>query len=244
MSIRENRPNGQDSLLGDLEKTIIVNQLMEVPFAERNEAWRDRFLGNIAGANLKLGDPEVILSNDGFPYVQLQTVKNDESFQAYVIEHQLEVLLEQGFGVVVNAHLEQPDWVFSYGDLVNLKQCGSFYTDKSFFSNPKEYNSIGQDEDILVGQPSEDIFPSYLRKHVRDFLQYAGVKHPKVMLIARNYTDEERASQDIVFNVMPKQFASEKDFTNLMNTLQWFLPKHYSFFGVDEMAIENGFEPL
>src|SRR5690606_2988269 len=118
--------------------------------------WRDRFLGNIAGANLKLGDPEVILSNDGFPYVQLQTVKNDESAQAYVIEHQLEVLLEQGIGVVVNAHLEQPDWVFSYGDLVNLKQCGSYYTDKSFFSNPKQYNSIGQDEDILVGQPSEE----------------------------------------------------------------------------------------
>src|SRR5690606_39278759 len=51
--------------LHDALPIFIVNQLMEVPFAERNEAWRDRFLENIAGANLKLGDPEVILSNDG-----------------------------------------------------------------------------------------------------------------------------------------------------------------------------------
>jgi len=64
------------------------------------------------------------------------------------------------------------------------------------------------------------------------------------MLIARNYTDEETATQDLVFNIMPTQFASEKDFDTIMNTLQWFLPKHYSFFGVDEMSIENGFLPL
>ena len=233
----------QDSLFGDLEKTITVNQLMETTFEARDETWRDNFLKHSAGANLTLGDPEVIMSNDGFPYIQLQTIATDKSFQAFVIEQQLDNLLAQGFGIVINAQ-QQPDWAFSYGDLVNLKLSGSFYTDYSVFSKTKENNPIGQDEEILVGQPSEEIFPNYLRQQLREFLTYSGVKHPKIMLIARNYTDEERASQDLVFNIMPMQFATQKEFDTIMNTIQWFLPKHYSFFGVDELAIENGFQPL
>lgn len=239
-----NANNQQESLLGDLEKTITINQLMQTPFEERDEQWRDLFLKYIDEANLKLGEPEVALSNDGFPYIQLQTVTPGESFQAFVIKKQLDIILEQGFGVVINAHLEQPDWIFSYGDLVNLKLNGSFYTDNRMFSNPDEYVGISKDEEILVGQPSEDIFPSFLRRHIREFLQYSGVKNPKLMLIARNYTDEVRASQDLVFNIIPLQFPSEKDFNTIMNTLRWFLPKHYSFFGVDELAIENGFQTL
>lgn len=244
MNKNSNKNKQEETFLGDLEKTIIINQLMTIPFKERDEQWRDEFLLHIAEANLKLGDPEVIMSNDGFPYIQLQTVSAGESFQAYVLKNQLDLVLQQGFGLAINAQAGQPDWVFSYGDLVNLKLNKSFYSELSLFSNPKEYNGIGQDEEILVGQPSEDIFPSYLRKNIKDFLQYEGVKNPKVMLIARNYKDEQKASQDLVFNIMPSQFAHEKDFNTIMNTLQWFLPKHYSFFGVDEMSIENGFMPL
>ena len=244
MSKEQKNNNSTENFLGDLEKTIIINQLMETSFSERDEPWRDRFLQYIAQANLKLGETEVVMSNDGFPYIQLETVQNGESFQAFVLENQLEQLLDQGFGIVINAQNGHPDWVFSYGDLVNYALNSTFYSEQSLFSNPKAYNSIGQDEDILVGQPAESIFPSFLRKQIKEFLQYSGVKNPKVMLIARNYTDEEAATQDLVFNIMPTQFASEKDFDKIMNTLQWFLPKHYSFFGVDELSIENGFLPL
>ncbi|TYR35398.1 hypothetical protein FXV77_13475 [Sphingobacterium phlebotomi] len=244
MSISNNNNNQQDSLFGDLEKTITINQLMGTAFSERDEQWRDQFLNHIDGANLKLGEPEVAISKDGFPYIQLQTVSTGESFQAFVIKNQLDTILEQGFGIAINAHLNQPDWIFSYGDLVNLKLNGSFYTDNKVFSDPKEYLGIDKDEKILVGQPSEEIFPNFLRRQIREFLQYSGIKNPKIMLIARNYTDEERASQDLVFNIIPAQFPSEKDFNTIMNTIQWFLPKHYSFFGVDELAIENGFQPL
>lgn len=244
MNTSSNNDNQQHSLLGDLEKTIMINQLMSEPFPARDESWRDQFLSHIAGANLQLSNPEVLVNKDGFPYIQLQTVASGESFQAYVIQHQLDILLEQGFGIMINGHLEQPDWIFSYGDLVNLKLNGSFYTNKSIFSDPKDYLSVDKDEEIIVGQPAEEVFPLFLRRQIREFLNYSGVKNPKVMLIARNYTDEERASQDLVFNIMPTQFPSESEFNTIMNTLQWFMPRHYSFFGVDELAIENGFQPL
>src|SRR5690606_30519956 len=134
MSKSENKTIKQEQYLGDLEKTIILNQLMLIPFKTRNEKWRDEFLAVISEANLKLGDPEIIMSNDGFPYIQLQTVSTDESFQAYVIEKQLDIIMDQGFGIVINAQQGQPEWVFSHGDLVNLKLSGRFYTDTSLFS--------------------------------------------------------------------------------------------------------------
>src|SRR5690606_14072880 len=168
--------------------TIIINQLMLVPFKERDEKWRDDFLMAISEANLKLGDPEIIMSNDGFPYIQLETVSTGESFQAYVIKKQLDIIMGQGFGIVINAKKGgQPEWVFSYGDLVNLKLSGFFYSDASLFSDISENNKISSDEKILVGQPSEEIFPNYLRKQIREFLEFSGVKHPKLMLIARDY---------------------------------------------------------
>lgn len=244
MDKRQNNSIQEAALLGDLESTIIINTLMEVSFQDRDEVWRDSFLSSVANANLKLGDPEIVMSNDGFPYIQLQTVKTGEKFQAFVIATQLDTILNQGFGIVINPQAAQPDWAFSYGDLVNLKLNGSFYTDKTIFSSSKEQTSIGKDEEILVGQPSDEVFPPYLRRHIAEFLSYSGLKNAKLMLVARNYTDEERATQDLVFNIMPTQFATEQEFNNIMNTIQWFLPKHYSFFGVDELSIENGFQPL
>lgn len=243
MNTQELNSNNAGNFLGDLEKTLIINNLMETPFAERDEKWRDDFLLSIAAANLKLGNPEVILSQDGFPYFQLQTVAAGESFQAFVIQNQLPNILEKGFGVVINAEQEHPDWAFSYGDLVNYRLSGSFYAETSNFSSTA-YQAVGKDEEVMVGQPSEEIFPNYLRLHIKEFLQYEGVKNPKIMLLARNVQDELRASKDLVFNIIPAQFATEADFQNIMNTLQWFLPKHYTFFGIDEMTVENGFQSL
>jgi GTP-sensing pleiotropic transcriptional regulator CodY len=60
--------NANDNRLGDLEKTIIINSLMEVPFEERDEEWRDIFLANIAECTLKLAETEVVVGPDGFPY--------------------------------------------------------------------------------------------------------------------------------------------------------------------------------
>lgn len=231
-----------NEFLGDLESTIIINKLMETPFTERDEIWRDSFLASIATCNLKLAETEVVMSDDGFPYIQLQTVQTNERFRSYAIIHQLDTLLNQGFGVVINPQHGRPDWVFSYGDLVNFKLNKEFYTSKSVFSNINEYSSVGKDEEILVGQPSDNILPSYLRNQLREFLHYSGVRNAKVMLIARNYTNEETASQDLVFNIMPIQFATEREFNTVMNTIQWMLPKHYSFFGIDELTIENGFQ--
>lgn len=242
-----NLKNSADSTemgLGDLEKTVIINSLIQTPINERNQAWVATFLENIADANLKLGTPEVIIASDGFPYVQLETVTSDESFQAFVVSKQLPTLLLQGFGIVINAQNEQPDWIFTYGDIANYELNDSFYSDDSIFSKHKENVVIGKDEKVLIGQPSDAILPKYIRKQLREFLKHAGIVTPKTMLIARNYEDESQVKQDLVFNFTPAQFASEKDFQQIGSTVAWFLPRHYSFLFIDDMSIDNGFQEI
>lgn len=237
--------NASDNRLGDLEKTIIINNLMEVPFGERDEEWRDTFLTNIAASTLKLAETEVVIGPDGFPYFQLESAPKDQNFQAFVIKNRLkDFVIPKGFGIAINTQYENPDWVFTYGDLVNYFLNDEFYTDNSIFSRKNEQTVIGKDEEILVGQPSEVILPQVARAQLREFLDYYGVKNPKVMLIARNYKDEKKVSQDLVFNIVANQFRTEKEFTDIMEAIGWFLPRHYSYIGLDEFAVENGFLPL
>ena len=47
--------------LGDLEKTVIINSLMQTPLHERNSNWVEEFVNNIAQANLTLAEPEVLM---------------------------------------------------------------------------------------------------------------------------------------------------------------------------------------
>ncbi|TDQ79909.1 hypothetical protein [Sphingobacterium yanglingense] len=240
----KNSVESAENGLGDLEKTVLINALIQTPINERDQNWVATFLENIAEANLKLGAPEVIIASDGFPYVQLETVNANENFQAFVINKQLPTLLLQGFGIVINAQNTQPDWIFTYGDIANFELNDTFYSDDSIFSVHKENVVIGSDEKILIGQPSDNILPKYIRKQLREFLQHAGVNVPKTMLIARNFEDEAQVKQDLVFNFTPAQFASEQDFQQIGNTVAWFLPRHYSILFIDDMAVENGFEAI
>lgn len=236
--------NGGAGNLGDLEKTIVLNKLMETELAERDSKWIASFLQVIDEANLKVGDPEIMMSNDGFPYFNLRTIEEGENFQAFVIKQKLPTILGNGFGVSINAHKPNPDWIFTYGDLSNLQINNEFYTDEHLFSKNTGNFALGKDEQVLVGQPSEAILPAFVRQQLREYLQYNGVKMPKIMLIARNYEDEANVTQDLVVNVTPKNFANEKEYEQAMNSISWFLPRHYSIVGMDENAIPSGFELL
>lgn len=229
---------------GDLEKTIVINNLVTIPLEERDNKWIESFIENIAEANLALAEPEIIMSTEGFPYFNLRSVEKDENFQAYVIKNQLSQLLQKGFGVAINTAKENPDWMFSYGDLLNLKINNEFYTDEHIFSRNNTDFVIGKDEEILVGQPSEEILPQYARQQIREFLFYYGIRNPMIMLIARNYNDEKKVTKDLVFNITPKNFASEKEYKLHMTTLSWFLPKHYSIVGLETESVSTGFQPL
>lgn len=236
--------NGRSNSPGNSKKTTNIQHLLKTPLQDRDSDWIDSFLQNIDECTLQLADSEVAIANDGYPYIHVNTLESPSNPREFIIKNELETILRNGFGVVINAHKNQPDWMFSYGDLLNYQINKEFYTDDSVFSEHGKSFVVPQDEKILVGQPSEDILPQQTRQHLREYLSFSGIKNGKVLLMARNYEDEEKASQDLVFNITPNQFSNKDEYTQVMKTLAWFLPRHYSIVGVDENVLLSGFENI
>jgi len=234
----------QDGYYGDLDKTSIIFDLIKVPHEQRDDQWKETFLENIIHASFRCGTPQVISGPDGFPYVQLLMPKPAESFQCYVIDRMKDdFLLDRGYGVVINPEGGQPDWVLTYGDIVNLDLNGSFYTSgPTSFSTSKQDETIEGQENVLVGSPSELILSTRHRAILREFLIGSGIPSPKVFLMSRTVNGE--TSQELVFNLSPDNFATEQDFRYVMQSLGWFLPRHYSFVGMSEETFKDSFMPL
>ena len=232
--------------LGDLEKTGKLFELVETPHSERDEAWDAAFLSNVAAASFRCGNPQVIQGPDGFPYVPLLLPESGVGFQCYVIDRMKDdFLLEKGFGVVVNPTQTVADWVLTYGDILNLHLNNEFYTTtETPFSKGLGDEEIVGNEQVMIGQPAEALLPQVARTVLSEFLKGAGVAAPKVLLLMRQQRAGAGVSQDLVFNLTPKDFADEDTYRRVMQQLAWFLPRHYSFVGLDETAIEDGFMPL
>jgi len=239
----ESSKEQQDGYFGDLEKTAQLHTLVLVPREERDEQWVREFLAHLPLASMICGTPQVIAGPDGFPYFKLSLPKPNEVFQCFVIDHMKDdFLLERGYGVVINADEGQPDWVLSYGDILNYHLTGDFFIPDALLSNQSEQDEvIAGEEQVMIGQPSETYLPVETRKLLREFFQLNGIPDPKVLLMMR--TQQEEASQELVFNITPTQFDDEEQFRNMMRTVTWYLPRHYIITGMNEGAV-NGFLPL
>jgi hypothetical protein len=226
---------------GDLEKTRAISQLVQTEYEERDVTWQQDFLSVVAQASFKCGDPQVISGPDGFPYVQLFVPEANQQFQCYVIENMKDdFLLNLGYGVVINPVGGQPDWVFTYGDIVNLHVNKVFYThEATAFSKNVQDEVIQDKEEVFVGQPSEYILPLATRQVLNQFLQAQGVSKPKIALMQRKNKNGDDISQDLVFNITPENFGNEEEYRVVMQHLGWFLPRHYSFAGMSERSLSE-----
>lgn len=232
--------------LGDLNKTAIVDQLVQIPHDERDDNWRQTFLDNIGQASFRCGNPQVLNGPDGMPYFQLFLPEPNTAFQCYVIERMKDdFLLTSGYGVVINPTETGADWVLSNGDIVNLHLNKTFYTTaETPFSKETESETIAEQEEVMIAQPSEAIFPGQTRRHIAGFLAVNGVKKPKILLMMRRNKNGGGVTQDLVFNLTPAHFKDEQTYRAVMQRVGWFLPRHYSYVSMDEKAVGNGFMPL
>lgn len=231
---------------GDLNKTGVLYNLVQTPQTERDEKWQQTFLDNISQASFRCGEPQIITGPDGFPYFQLFLPEPNKSFQCFVIERMKDdFLLASGFGVVINPTQNSADWVLSYGDILNLHLNKEFYTTtETPFSNETNNETITENEEVMIGQPSETILPKQTRQHIAELLKINGIQAPKIALMMRHKKDGTGVTQDIVFNLTAKDFKDENTYRNVMQTISWYLPRHYSFVGIEKESLGNGFMPL
>lgn len=232
--------------LGDLAKTNALYALVAVPKPGRDEAWNTAFLANLSAASLRCGSPQVVQGPDGFPYFQLLLPEPGVKFQCYVLDRMKDdFLLKRGLGVVINPTPPGPDWVLSYGDVLNYHLNNAFYTTgETPFSKQLSDEVIEAKEDVMVGQPSELLLPQLTRNILREYLSSHGLASPSVALMMRRLGNGAGTCQDLVFNITPQDFGSEEAYRSVMQRLAWFLPRHYSFVGMRKESLEDSFMPL
>lgn len=232
--------------LEDLEKTNILFNLVQTPKAERDDKWNEKFLENIVQASFRAGDPQVETGPDGFPYFRLFLPEPHKTFQCFVIDRMKDdFLLTSGLGVVVNPVPNGADWVFSYGDILNLYLNKTFYTlSETPFSKETIDEVLAEDEEVMIGQPAESILPHQARKIIAAFLKANGVMSPRIALMMRHKKDGSGMTQDLVFNLPPEMLQDEKQHHGILHALSWYLPRHYSIVAMDEKSLGTGFLPL
>jgi len=238
--------NNKEPYQGDLKKTGIIYQLIQTPPNERDDNWANTFLQKIGQASFRCGDPQIITGPDGYPYFKLLLPEPNKAFQCYVIEKMKDdFLLPNVFGLVINLTENIAYQVFSYGYILNFHLNKTFYTsEKTPFSKETNDETLTENEEIMIAQPSDAILPAVTRKLIRDFLVMNGIKNPKILLMVRGNKNEKGITQDLVFNITPQQFINENTYRSVMQTISWYLPRHYSFVGMEENSLENGFMPL
>ena len=209
----------------DITKTQVMVDLFQIPQEQRDDNWRQTFYDNVQTASYACGNPQIFTGPDGFPYFILRTPEPNKPFESFCIRNMKDdFLLDKGFGVAINPRENSVDWVFSYGDIVNL------HLNKEFFSKTDTVEienevTIKKDEKVLISQPSESFLPGQARQCLKAFLQSIGIKRPKIMMVCR--TIDGQVIQELAFNIFREDFQSLDQLNYRLKQISWFLPRHY-----------------
>lgn len=233
--------------LGDLRKTALVRDLFEVSHERRQDNWIKTFYQNIVDASFQCGTPQVMRGPDGFNYFVLRVPEEGKPFQCFVLRHMVgDFLLREGLGVVFEPSPEaQPQWVFSYGDIVGFSLTGAFGPAEGTAPAPSGASSevIQNEEEVLIAHPSESLLPSLSRAVLRRFLQAQGLKEPKVFLMMRR-NPTGGVFQEFVFNLGVENLGTEEKSHAVGSWIGWFLPRGYRYASVDEESFKSHFQAL
>lgn len=237
-------PASEGKYYGDLEKTAIIHQLTSVPVESRTQDWMMALTHNITHASFRCGEPQVIQGPDGYPYFGLYIPEPGKEFECFVIDKMKDdFLLSQGLGIVLHPDKENPDVVFTYGDVVNYHLNGHFFYNDNSFGAGEKTETIEEDEEVMVGNPDEKTVPAATRSVLRQFFASNGVTNPKIMMMLRKKS--EKMYRDVVFNITPEMFDNQDHFNAVMQAVGWFLPRHYTYLSIEEATIEdNAFTDL
>ena len=234
----------------DINKTHIVAALFNVPRSQRDGQWRQEFYEHVASASFACATPQTLTGPDDFTYFILRTPEPDKPFESFCIRNMKnDFLLERGWGVVFNPGADNAtDWVFTYGDMVNLHLTGHLTTpvDESDLQNiefTKNVGKIKKEEQVMIAQPSEAYLPKATRAVLSRFLQSQGIKKPKVLMISSQ--SDGKIIRKLAFNIAVENYPETAQLDYLMQLVGWFLPNDYILVPLSENhSLAKGFHPL
>lgn len=216
--------------------TWVMHKLLQIPRKDRDASWQSTFLISVPQSIFEINTSHVIHGPDGFSYMDFKLIEPKEYAtlpeNTSSIAHLKEVsfLLKHGLGLSIRNHNSQvetdnPEWVFSYGDLVQFALTGSFEPKKAP-ELPQGQAYIKAGEEMSVGQPSEAYLPAVAGGFIRDFVkQNSNIKEPKVLLIERTVNGQL---------VKELAFMRDRYEVDLLQRITWYLPRHYSIIAMPD----------
>lgn len=223
---------------GDLKKTEIIVNLFTVKYDDRDDSWKEKFFANINEASLAGGEPRIIEGPDGYPYFHLITPTSGKEYASFTINQLIkDFLYREGVGLAINPVKDYPDWVFSYGDIVNYEIMDEFYSNSVEWFN-EEIIPMNNSQ-ILSLKITEQLMPKELRTMLKRYLASFGITDPKISLVQKEISNESK--KKLLFNITPNQFKNNEIFTDVINSISWFLPKQYTYESIDESSIKFEF---
>lgn len=204
-----------------MARSLILTNLLSQPEAARDEEWEQAVLHALVDTNLTLEGDGAQAGADGWPYLFVRTAA-DATEPAQRILHWLS---ERGIGLVLNAHKQVPDYIFSYGMIWYWRETGSFFLNvaKSTVQRYSEPVHYRKHQNITVGPPTLKELPPYAQSVLRKFFSDQGIKDPKVTVIRM-----EENKFDLCFSLESLGKPEKKEHSGIAEAIAWFLPNHYS----------------
>jgi hypothetical protein len=195
-----------------------LDLLLQQPESKRDDQWERDFLGLITKAKVEVTQDQAKAGPDGWPYLIVKSgPQGDQPFLQV-----LEWAATRGIGLALNTHKMLPDYVFTYGMLWNYAMNRQFV---SAGPTPKAGDvTIAESEDMIIGAPSEEYLPMFVRKVLREFLNAQGMKSPRVTVLST----KDYKVVDLLFSSESLNDLKPKDFRTMSEAIAWFLPLHYN----------------
>ncbi|MFN7823855.1 MAG: hypothetical protein ACK5P6_00685 [Pseudobdellovibrionaceae bacterium] len=205
-----------------------LKSLVQVPEAQRNQAWENQFFQTLSQSQLSFMSMEPQTGPDGWPYMLMRTEGDQqESFQKLLFW-----LSTRGIGLVINPGKEYPDYVFTYGMLWHFRETGFF-----FMPVPERNHGVVEfhpQEVVNAGPPTEKYLPSYVRQVLRDFFRDQGILRPKILVMST-----DNINYDLAISLESLKNPPEQEHQGIAEAIGWFLPPHYSILLVSENGLPS-----
>lgn len=204
--------------------------LLEIPVAKRDIAWEVEFLKELPKSSVRVLEDTPVAGPDGWPYLMLETGGDDP------LPEVAQWLATRGVGFVLNPEKSIPDFVVSYGMVLNFCQRGEFLTPGAPRSDTGLEIKDGQQ--LFTGPPSTAFLPEEARAVLREFFKRQKIAAPKVLMIS-----EDQTNWDLAFSIESIGSPPSKEHVGIAEAISWFLPAHYSVALVSEKTVP-GFSSL
>jgi len=227
----------------DLEKTQAVAALFAQERESRDDAWRRNFYAAVPDASLMSFDPQVNLGPDQFPYFHM-AIPDPGPLTPFSISHLLDFLLDNGLGIAIfgdSSRSEEPEWVFSYGDLLAFSLYGDFDGDPPETTHAPKPAAGGRS--VLVAAPSEAYLPARARRAIGAYSRKIfHLDNPKIGLVD---DPQSTPSRYLIINLTLADYHGDQGKLDAaLRYLSWFVPRTYRIAAMPPGFADSNFVPL